>query len=304
MNTIASHSRIGVGVHKPVLLQEVITFLDPHPGNFVIDGTINGGGHSKEILKRIKPKGMLLGIDWDSDLVIRARKEFGQEKSVILSQGNYADIHNILRARRLPKADGLLLDLGFSSEHLKHSGRGFSFSLDEPLEMTYDRNRAPVWEVLRDTDERALARIISEFGEERFASRIAREIKNTGKRHPIRTTLELSDAIVRAVPGSYERGRIHPATRTFQALRIYANDELKNLETALEHLGEILKEDGRIVIISFHSLEDRIVKNSFRKMEKSKQLTVLTKKPIQASMQEIRENPRSRSAKLRAARML
>ena len=290
--------------HKPVLLNEVINFLDPEPGEFFIDGTFGSGGHAQEILKKIGSNGKLLGIDWDE-------KNFSahaiSDSRFSYEVANYSDLPEILKNKNLSKADGLLLDLGFSSEQLDSpvgGGRGFSFQKDEPLLMTYNSAIKPAKDVLRDLSEEKLARVIKEFGEERFSGRIARAIKDQEKIKPIETSGELARVISQAAPRGYERGRIHPATRTFQALRIYVNDELGNLEKVLKNLEEILNPGGRAVIISFHSLEDRIVKNYFRDFKKVGKLQILTKKPILASGEEMAANPRSRSAKLRAAEIL
>jgi len=286
-------------MHLPVLLNEVIRFLDPKPGGFIIDGTVGGGGHAEEILKYLGDNGKLLGIDWDEDVISRSGlKNYGER--VMLICGNYADLPEIMKEKNLPQADGLLLDLGFSSEQLK-SGKGFSFLADEPLIMTYDLSRKPVREILKEIGESELTEIIRAFSEERFAGRIARAIKERECEKLIMTSGELAGIIRSAVPKNYERGRIDPATRTFQALRIYANDELGNLKKVLESIPKIVKPGGRIAIISFHSLEDRIVKNEFRKMAKEKIISTLTKKPVTATKEEILNNPRSRSAKLRAA---
>ncbi len=289
--------------HTPVLLKEVIEFLDPRHGSFVIDGTIDGGGHSEEILKGIGPKGKLLGVDWDREMIARYKERMAR-KNVILIEGNYADLPEILRRRKLGKADGLTLDLGFSSEQLKHSERGFSFAKDEPLLMTYDSNRKPAKKILEELGEKELAKIIFELSGEKFAMRIAKAIKERQKMNPIKTTRDLREAVISAVPRNYEHGRIDPSTRTFQALRIYANDELGNLRKVLANLPKILKSGGRAVVISFHSLEDKIVKNSFRDLAKRGILKILTKKPITASKEEIMSNLRSRSAKLRAAELI
>jgi len=222
--------------------------------------------------------------------------------SVQLVHGNYADLPAILAERQMPKADALLLDLGFSSEQLGLS-RGFSFERDEPLLMTYDGSREPVAVLLRKTPERELVGILRDYGEERYAVRIARAIAMREKQKPILTSRELAETISAAVPGNYERGRIHPATRTFQALRIYANGELENLRRVILELPKIVRAGGRAVIISFHSLEDRIVKTMFRDMAAQGALEIITKKPVAASEEEIAANPRSRSAKLRAARL-
>ena len=297
--------------HVPVLLHEVITFLGPRPGDFIIDGTVDGGGHAREILGRITETGTLLGLDWDEALLAECRMRIGGYKNAILVHGNYADLPRIIEdhAMKLPgsKADGLLVDLGFSSEQLEASGRGFSFgesSENEPLLMTYDDSRHPVSAIIRELSEDELANVIYGFGGERHSRRIAKAIKERGRRRPIVTSGELAETVRNAVPHGYERGRIDAATRTFQALRIYANGELENLKMLLERLPDIVKPGGRVAIITFHSLEDRIVKEKFREMAKRGAANVATKKPVPASRMEIMQNPRSRSAKLRALTIL
>jgi 16S rRNA (cytosine1402-N4)-methyltransferase len=223
-----------------------------------------------------------------------------------LVHGNYADLPVILRAKKLGKADGLLLDLGFSSEQLENSGRGFSFSeraLDEPLLMTYSDDCEPVRAILRRISEKELADIIYQLGGERRSRQIAKAIVERRRRKPIETAGDLADIVRGALPKSYERGRIDPATRTFQALRIYANGELENLEKMLGELPEILKPGGRVAIITFHSLEDKIVKENFKQLARVHFAEIINKKPIIASREEIEHNPRARSAKLRAIRL-
>jgi len=200
------------------------------------------------------------------------------------------------------KADGLLVDLGFSSEQLANSGRGFSFeeaAASEPLLMTYDDSRRPVWTILREESETELANIIFEFGGERMSRRIAKAIKDQGRRKPIMTSGDLVASVRSAVPRGYEHGRINPATRTFQALRIYANGELENLEALLKNLPEVMAPNGKAAIITFHSLEDRIVKHAFQALAKEKKANLVVKKPVGPTREEIAKNPRSRSAKLR-----
>ena len=310
-------------VHKPVLLNEVITLLDPKPGDFIIDGTVDGGGHAAAIADIIGPKGTLLGLDWDERLLERTRARFAGQENVALIHGNYAELPEILEkfsaaennldnVQASGKADGLLIDLGFSSEQLEASGRGFSFgeaAKNEPLLMTYDDSRTPVWQILREESEAAIANIIFEFGGERKSRQIAKAIKDHGRKQPIMTAGELADVVRDALTGGhsaehrgkYEHGRIDPATRTFQAFRIYANGELENLKTLLKNLDSILKPGGRVAIISFHSTEDGIVKRAFQSLAKESKLEIITKKPVEASREEIKENPRSRSAKIRAA---
>jgi 16S rRNA (cytosine1402-N4)-methyltransferase len=220
-----------------------------------------------------------------------------------------------MREHDLEKADGLLVDLGFSSEQLEASGRGFSFgeaSRDEPLLMTYDDARSPVWQILREESEESLANIIFQFGGERASRRIAKAIKDYGRKTPIMTAGALADVVRQALTGGtdgksrgkYEHGRIDPATRTFQAFRIYANSELENLTTLLKNLDAIVKPGGRVAIISFHSTEDGIVKRAFQSLAKEGKVEIITKKPVAATREEIKENPRSRSAKIRAAKII
>jgi len=309
-------------VHKPVLLHEVITFLDPKPGDFIIDGTVDGGGHAAAIVQHIGSDGTLLGLDWDERLLEKCKARFAGQRNVILIHGNYAELpeilaaeNNLAKVRGEGRADGLLIDLGFSSEQLEASGRGFSFLEargHEPLLMTYDDSRTPVWQILREESEESLANIIFEFGGERKSRRIAKAIKDHGRRKPIMTSGELADVVREALTGGidgksrgkYEHGRIDPATRTVQAFRIYANGELENLKTLLKNLGAIVKPGGRVAIISFHSTEDGIVKRAFQSLAKEGTLEIITKKPVEATREEIKENPRSRSAKIRVAEIM
>ncbi len=304
--------------HIPVLLNEVLEVLNPQPNEKFIDGTIGSGGHALEILERILPNGRLLGLDLDKNLLelaeskIRERfKKNLRDSQVILVNDSFTNLPAILKENKFGKADGLLLDLGFSSWHLEKSGRGFSFLKDEPLDMRYSFSNIPrmktnmprmtAEEVINTFNERELAEIFWKYGDERFSRRIARKIIEERKRKQIRTTFDLVAIIKKAVPGSYERGRIHPATRTFLALRIFINAELENLKKVLADLPKILKVGARVAIISFNSLEDRIVKQIFKETQKSGLLRIITKKPLRPSREEIIQNPRSRSAKLRAA---
>ncbi len=300
--------------HIPVLLHEVITFLDPHPGDFIIDGTVDGGGHAREILGRITEHGTLLGLDWDEALLAVCRDRLRGFGNAVLVHANYADLPEVIAAHasQLPsaQADALLIAVGFSSEQLEASGRGFSFGSrgseawkDEPLLMTYSDDRTPVATLLRELSEAEIADIIYEFGGERYSRRIAKAIKGRGRRTSIATSGDLADTVRAAVPRSYEHGRIDPATRTFQALRIYANGELDNLKTLLARLPDIVKPGGKAAIITFHSLEDRIVKQAFRELAKRPGADLVTKKPVPATPAEIAANPRSRSAKLRVIRL-
>ena len=293
-------------MHIPVLLHEVIAVLDPKPGDFMIDGTVDGGGHARAIIERIMPGGMFLGIDLDAKLIAQTKKaiiEKRKTEKLFFVCGNYADLPEIVRKEKLPKANGLLLDLGFSSEQLAASNRGFSFgeaARNEPLLMTYSDDREPVRDIIRRLSEKELADVIYEYGGERRSRQIAKAIKERGRRRRIETAGDLADIVREALPGNYEHGRINPATRTFQALRIYANDELGNVERVLGGLVDIVAPGGRVAVITFHSLEDRIVKVAFQNLIKTHQAEAIYKKPVTAAREEIQENPRSRSAKLRA----
>ncbi|MGB9608951.1 MAG: 16S rRNA (cytosine(1402)-N(4))-methyltransferase RsmH [Minisyncoccia bacterium] len=296
-------------MHEPVLLQEAIDFLDLKPGKFIIDGTVDGGGHSIEILKKISPGGMLLGVDLDKEVlqVAKSRILFENKKlksKVILTVGNYADLPEILKNKKLDLADGFILDLGFSSWHLEESKRGFSFLRDEPLIMTYQNKGMTAKDFLNQASLEKIYEVIKIYGEERFARKIAEKIIDFRKKETIRTTKDLREIILSVVPKKYHQQKLHPAAKTFQALRIYLNHELENLKKVLDDLNQIVKSNGRVAIISFHSLEDRLVKNYFKKMKQENKLIILTKKPIQPSYAEILKNPKSRSAKLRVGIIL
>lgn len=285
--------------HVPVLLNEVLEHLAPKPGQTFIDGTLGDGGHAEEILERIAPNGVLLGIDLDQGAINRARVRLARFGDCFITErGNYRDIAAIAEKLGISAVNGIVLDLGISSAELEESGRGFSFQKDEPLDMRLGAEGATAAEILNSSTKDELARILRLYGEERYANRIAEEIVRRRRKKRIITTVELVDAIREAVPQNYERGRIHPATRTFQALRLAVNDELQGLHEALPQAAQVLATGGRIAVISFHSLEDRIVKQSFRDSE---ELRIITKKPIRPTEKEIMANPRARSAKLRVA---
>lgn len=287
--------------HISVLFNETLELLDPKEGQFFIDGTTDGGGHAAAVIGKIGKGGMFLGLDWDKGMVERLREKFKKTSGkIMLEHANYADVKEVMQRLALPKADGLLLDLGFSSVQLEDE-RGMSFQKDEPLDMRYDLTGGmpTAADVVNGLSEKELADVIYQYGEERMSRRMAKHIVEQRKKKKIETTKELADVILAAVGRGYEKGRIHPATRVFQALRIYVNKELENLEKILADCDEIVKPGGRIVIISFHSLEDRIVKTRFREKEKEKIGKIITKKPITATEDEIKQNPRSRSAKMR-----
>jgi 16S rRNA (cytosine1402-N4)-methyltransferase len=292
--------------HIPVLLKEVLEYLDIKPGENFIDCTIGLGGHTFHILERNKPKGRVLGIELDKVVLEQLRKTNLEEERLILAQGNFIDLKKIVEKHNFKPVQGILFDLGMSSWQIEESGRGFSFQKDEPLDMRVEsanneqrttNNVLTSEEIINEWPEEELVRIFREYGEEKYAKKIARRIIEERKKQKVTTTKQLVDIIVKIVP----RKKIHPATKVFQALRIAVNDELNNLKKALPQALEILRLNGRLVVISFHSLEDRIVKNFFREQAKKGSLKILTKKPISPSLEEIKLNPRSRSAKLRAA---
>ena len=290
----------GRAIHVPVLLKEAIDFLAVRRGGTYIDATVGLGGHSYEIAKRLGAPGHLIGLDKDPAALAIARAKLTGEgfPQVTLMQGSFAEV-----GKRFGPAfaDGLLADIGVSSLQLEDAARGFSFQADGPLDMRMDpQGERTAEQVVNHLDERQLADVIYEFGEERRSRRIARAICRS---RPIRSTAHLADVISAAArPMNQAERRIHPATRTFQALRIFVNRELDDLRALLEAVPRILKPGGRVVVISFHSLEDRIVKDAFREGAiKDKHFRVLTKKPVTATELESDRNPRARSAKLRAA---
>ncbi len=301
----------GQGGHVPVLLKEAIDFLAVRRGGTYIDATVGLGGHSLEIAKRLGAPGHLIGFDKDPKTLEIAREELkgvvGSSSLVVgksqtpdwptvdLRHGSFADIAD---DRRPTTVDGILADLGVSSLQFSDPARGFSFQADGPLDMRMNPQSEPTaGQVVNQFDERELADLIYEFGEERRSRRIARAIVRS---RPILTTAELA-AVISAAARSMKHERIHPATRTFQALRIFVNRELDDLRKLMEAAPQLLNTGGRLVVISFHSLEDRIVKDAMRDGAKAGRYKVLTKKPVTASEEEIASNPRARSAKLRAA---
>jgi len=284
--------------HTPVMMKEALDALAPKKGDFIVDGTLGGGGHALEIVRHIAPGGTLLGVDRDSSVFNKTEINVPNVKTITVC-ANYSSLPEILKNYHFPLADGLLLDLGFSSNQLGE-GRGFSFLKDEPLLMTYSDEDEPLYKALRRLNKDELKNIIAVSGE-RYARALAEAIWSAEKKQPIETTGELVEVIKKVLPTRYERGRIHPATRTFLAFRIYINQELESLERLLDSLPQVLKPGGRIVIITFQSLEDKIVKNKFRQMVKENKLSLITKKPILPQFLEIKANSRSRSAKLRAA---
>lgn len=283
--------------HVPVLAQEVVTWLEPAAGGTLIDGTLGGGGHTALLAGVVGPRGRVIALDRDLAAVDMAAERF-HDLPVDAVHGNYADLPEILADRGVAAVDGILLDLGLSSDQLADNQRGFSFHSTGPLDLRFDTSRGePAWRLLERLSESHLADVIFRHGEERYSRRIARRIVAQRREAPVKTASELANVVRAAVPrGRHER--IDPATRTFQALRIAVNEELKWLEVALRRLPECLRLGGRLAVISFHSLEDRLVKEAFRDDD---QLQVLTRRPVRPTEIEIDTNARSRSAKLRVA---
>ena len=279
------------------MLEEVALWLQAAPGKTLVDGTLGGGGHSAELARRVAPAGKVLAIDIDPEAIEKARPAI-EDLPVEVAIGSYTAIPKLLRHQQQVCVDGILLDLGLSSDQLADVERGFSFRSRGPLDLRFDRSRGePAWKLLARLDEKNLADIIYRFGEERLSRRIARRLVAARHERPIRTADSLAQIVRSCVPRS--RGHaIDPATRTFQALRIAVNQELASLEQALALLPDCLGPGGRLAIISFHSLEDRLVKHAFRA---DPRLQVLTRRPLQASADEIVQNPSARSAKLRVA---
>lgn len=299
----------GRTVHRPVLFHEVLDALSPEQGGVYLDGTLGGGGHSLAIADRVGPKGLVISIDRDAVALDRVEARLARESApnrgvVRMAQSNYADFPAVLEMLGIDKVNGFLLDLGLSSDQLADPTRGFSFNADGDLDLRFDATEGePAWQLLARRSADEIADIIFRYGEERFSRRIAREIVRRRAEEPIRRASQLAEICRKVIPApaGRDRQRIDPATRTFQALRIAVNDELGSLERFLRQAPDRLLPGGKIAIISFHSLEDRIVKTAFRD---TPELEVLTRKPIEAGQTEQQENPRARSAKLRVARRI
>ena len=280
------------------MVKEVIKVLNPIPGGTYVDATIGPGGHSEVILELIGTRGKLIGIDRDNEALRAAQKRLSG-KRVILKKGNFSDMEKLLGEDGITEVDGILFDLGLSMIQLKDPDRGLSFTSDKRLDMRMDKDQdLSAWDVVNRYSEKELGKILREFGEERLSRKISGAIVRERRRGPIETCSELSE-IVERVYG--RRGRFHPATKTFQALRIWVNKELDELQKGLVCSVKILKRGGRLCVISYHSLEDRIVKHFIVRGSKEGSLKVLTRKPMTPGSEEIRSNPSSRSAKLRAA---
>lgn len=290
-------------MHQPVMLEEVLAWLQPRAGGIYLDGTIGAGGHSRAILEASGPDGRIIGLDRDAAAVAEAREQlapFGGR--ALIMQAEYKDAAGVVRDVAPRGVDGALLDLGVSSMQLDRAARGFSFMAEGPLDMRMDqRESLTAADLVNRLPEQELTRILFEYGEERYARRIARAIIRRRERDPILTTLALVDVLRGTVPRPYLHGRLHFATRTFQALRIAVNRELDGLDASLRRLAGFLRPGGRLVVLSFQSLEDRVVKHTFRALAAGADagFAVLTKRPLTPSEGESAGNPRARSAKLR-----
>lgn len=302
--------------HKSVLLEETVSSLNIKPDGIYVDGTLGGGGHSLEICKQLSEKGRLIGIDQDDAAIKAAAQRLKEHESkVTIIRSNYCNMKQCLNDIGIEKVDGIILDLGVSSYQLDTVDRGFTYREDAPLDMRMDRRQAyTAKDIVNEYSEMELYRIIRDYGEDRFAKNIAKHIVQARAKKPIETTNELTEIIKNAIPAKVRKTGGHPAKRTFQAIRIELNKELEVLENTLDEMIDLLKEGGHLSIITFHSLEDRIVKSNFRKNEnpcicppefpmcvcgKKSKGKVVTRKPILPSEKELEENSRSKSAKLR-----
>jgi 16S rRNA (cytosine1402-N4)-methyltransferase len=302
--------------HKPVLLDEVIRYLRCTPGKFFVDGTVGGGGHARAILEKTAPDGRLIGIDWDEKALVKARSNLqSYEERLVLVQENFALIGPVLARLHIQAVDGILLDLGLSSFQVDEAARGFSFNLAGPLDMRMDtREKNTAAHLVNTLSEDKLAAIIRNFGEERWHRRIARHIVRARDEEAIETTDRLARVVYRAIPAGKRGRQRHPATRTFQALRLAVNRELDHLQTFLQGALDWLKPGGRLAIVSFHSLEDRLVKQAFANWARSCRcparspicqcegrplVRLVNKKPVVPGKSEIQANPRARSGRLR-----
>jgi 16S rRNA (cytosine1402-N4)-methyltransferase len=288
--------------HESVLLHESIDGLALRPGDIFLDATVNGGGHSIEVCRRFKGKVTIIGIDLDKDALERASALFAAEGcSATLHEENFRNLDGVLEKEGIKEVNAILLDLGFSSDQIEASGRGFSFRRDEPLLMTFSKEPRgfTARDIVNDWDGEHIETIIRHYGEERRAGKITRAILDARKERSIETSGELCEIIERVCK---RQGKLHPATKTFQALRMAVNDELDALKDGLTKGFDALAPDGRLAVISFHSLEDRLVKRFFKDLASREKATIIIKKPITPSVEEQKHNPRSRSAKLRIIR--
>jgi len=285
------------------MYREVIEYLKLQPGKVIIDATVGLGGHTEEILKRVGPGGKVIGIDRDEESLSYARERLKDYADYLqLIYGDFREIDKIARNLHLNEVDGILYDLGLSSFQIENSKRGFSFQREGPLDMRMDRNSyISAYDLINNLTEDEISNILRTYGQERWHNRIAHSLVRERIHSPISTTTQLSEIVVRSIPHHKGHWRIHPATRTFMAFRIVVNRELEAIDSSLINACSLLKKGGRICVISFHSLEDRIVKNNFKKLSKEGKLKIITSKPLRPSFLEVKENSRSRSARFRVA---
>lgn len=289
-------------MHEPVLTEKILEYLDPQPNENFIDCTAGGGGHTFAIAARIAPKGKILALDWDTDTIQSFTEEIRKRKlqnRVFAENENFAHIKEVAEKNAFRPVAGILFDLGLSSDQLESRGRGFTFQKEEPLDMRYSmQNPVTAEKLLNYSSKIQLERMLKDYGEEQFAKQIAEAIVQNRTQTHLQKTSQLVQIVEQATPKWYQRKKIHPATKTFQALRIAVNSEMENIRQGLQGATELISQNGKIAVISFHSLEDRIVKEFFRQ---EPLLNPITKKPIIPSQAEIKQNPRARSAKLRVA---
>jgi len=292
-------------LHVPVMLQEVLDFLKLKPGQIIVDATLGTGGHAVEILKRITPKGRLIGIDRDENsLAICRQRLMAFKDSTEFVHANFADLDQVLANLGIEKIDGILFDLGISSYQLQDAQRGFSFQEEGPLDMRLDKSSyICAYDLVNNLNENEISAMLWNFGQERWHNRIAHLLVQERRNEPISTTKQLANLVIRAIPHRYRRSyyRIHPATRTFQAVRIAVNRELEILESTIKKAVGILRKQARICVISFHSLEDRAIKHTFRALAADGLIDIITAKPLIPGPGEIEVNPSSRSSKFRVA---
>lgn len=290
--------------HEPVMLEECLELLDIRVGGTAVDGTLGLAGHARRMCDALGAEGLFLGMDWDAEMLEIAKENLaGAAPKVELVQSDYRELPQVLRAicdrnDRAPQADAILIDFGVCSAHFDDASRGFSFRNDAPLDMRMDRSKGPTAaELLSESSLQEIERVLREYGDERWSKRIAEVICD---RRPIATTKDLVDCVMAAIPASMRESRIHPATRTFMALRVWTNSELENLEESLRDMARTLAPNGRFVVLTYHSGEDRAAKRAFRDLAKTEDFEDLTRHPVRPKPEEVASNPKSRSAKLRA----
>jgi len=308
---MAASTKIGKTVanepsHIPVMLSEVLEYLNLGPTSCIVDCTLGLGEHAGAIVKSISPDGQLIGIDRDQSSIDLAREKFQKQSAKVhFVHDDFRNLDKILTQINKKEVDGILFDLGISSYQLSQPGRGFSFKNDDALDMRMDQDGfISAYDLINSLSEKEISNILRNYGQERWHNRIAHKVVEERSKKPISSTMDLSEIVVRAIPARFRRQRIHPATRTFQAIRIAVNRELEALEIALDKCVNHLKIGGRICVISFHSLEDRIVKTKFRQLAKEGNLSLIFKKPLRPSEEEVQTNPRARSARLRVAQRI